>query len=224
MKEIIVYGLNSLSKELIKFIQFEKKNVIKYIVLDRKYITYNHYEDIKIIAYEDLKKIYENNQEILITFGYSNMNKLKKSKYEQCKNDGYKIHTYISEKAMVYTDNIGEGNIIMPNVVVSNGVILNKCNIIYPSVVIGHDCNIGSFNFIASSVTILGKAIIGDRCFLGGNSTILDAKKVADATLVGAGAILSQDTEDEQVILPEKSKILNKKSDCFFNADSSFKS
>lgn len=216
MQNLILYGFNTLAKELVKISEFESEYSVSYICVDRAYKTDSFYKDIPIIAFEELKTLNIEEFRVLITFGYTSMNELREKKFRLCKESGYPLTNFISDKASVYTDDIGASNIIMPHAVISNGVRLGDGNIIYPSVVIGHDCRVGNFNFIASCVDILGKATIGDRCFIGGNSTVLDTKKVADSTLVGAGAVISQDTESGQVLVPPRSIVLSEQSKYFY--------
>jgi sugar O-acyltransferase (sialic acid O-acetyltransferase NeuD family) len=215
MKKLILYGLNSLAEEIVRISLLESEYKISYICVDQKYKNGSFYQGVPIIAFEALDTLDMEQFEILITFGYTSMNKLKMSKFRLCKRQGYTLTNFISDKASVYTDDIGESNIIMPHSIISKGVHLGDCNTIYPSVVIGHDCRVGNFNFIASCVDILGRATIGDRCFVGGNSTILDTRKLADATLVGAGAVISQNTKPGQVFVPPRSTLLEKSSEDF---------
>lgn len=216
MQKLILYGLNSLAKEIIRFSLSEPDYTVSYICVDQAYKVDSFCENIPIIAFEDLYTIDIENYKILITIGYTSMNELKEEKFVLCKQRGYPMTNFISSRACVYTNDIGESNIIMPHSVISNGVHLGNGNAIYPSAVIGHDCKIGSFNFIASCADILGKVTVGDRCFIGGNSTILDAKELADSTLVGAGAVVSTNTSRGQVVVPPRSVVLQKTSKEFF--------
>ena len=216
MKQLILYGFNSLTREIVKFCEKEKEYHVSYICVDKAYLNDSDYKGLPIIAVEDLNQLDMSHYEVLITFGYSNMNEIKRQKYNICKEKHYTMANFISENAMVYTDDIGDSNIIMPNVVISNGVSIGNCNTFYPSVVVGHDCNIGSFNFIASCADILGMVNIGDQCFIGGNSTIIDGKSLASCSLIGAGAVVSINTEKDQVIVPNRSILLEKKSQDFY--------
>ena len=216
MKQLILYGFNSLTREIVKFCEREKGYHVSYICVDKAYLDESDYQGLPFIAFEDLHQLDMSCYEVLITFGYSKMNEIKRLKYNICKQKNYKMANFISERAMVYTDDIGDSNIIMPNVVISNGVSIGNCNTFYPSVVVGHDCNIGSFNFIASCADILGMVNIGDQCFVGGNSTIVDGKSLANCSLVGAGAVVAVNTQENQVIVPNRSILLERNSHDFY--------
>lgn len=215
MKKLIIYGFNELAKELIEMIRVESQYVIKYIALDLEYLTKTKYKDIDFIDVEKLYE-YEEEFEVLITFGYTRMNDLRREKYEYCKNKGYKICTFISQKASVYTQFVGEGSILMPNTMISANTTIGICNIVYGTAFIGHDNTIGDYNFISASSCLLGNVNLGNNCFIGGGSVIKSDINIANRTLIGAGSVLKNNTDENDVIVPERSVKINQKSYEFY--------
>ena len=106
MKKLILYGLNSLAEEIVRISLLESEYKISYICVDQKYKNGSFYQGVPIIAFEALDTLDMEQFEILITFGYTSMNKLKMSKFRLCKRQGYTLtkHPFIQmilEKAIL---------------------------------------------------------------------------------------------------------------------------
>lgn len=138
---------------------------------------------------------------LAFTTGYSQMNDIRKKVFFQIREEGYKLCTFISANANVYTDKIGDGSIIMPGAFVGPYVELGVSDIIYANVSLTHHITIGDFVFIGSGCVVGGNVKIGDNCFVGLNSTIKNKAKIPSYTLIGSGTnILSSITEGKGAV------------------------
>lgn len=123
------------------------------------------------------------------------MNLYREQKYKECKDRGLCIRTYISPKAIVYSDIIGEGCIIMPGAYIGPYSEIGIGNVIRSNCVLSHHDKIGNFNWIADGSVFGGGAVIGNNCFLGLNSTIRNEIAIADRTFLGAKSYLGYSSE-----------------------------
>ena len=87
---------------------------------------------------------------------------------------------------------IGEGVIVCPNVVITTNVKIGLCVIVNVGSQIGHDVQVGEFSSLMANVDIAGNCDIGKRCLVGSNAVIIPGRKIADDTIVGAGAVVIQ--------------------------------
>jgi sugar O-acyltransferase (sialic acid O-acetyltransferase NeuD family) len=85
---------------------------------------------------------------------------------------------------------IGEGVIICPNVVITTNVKIGLCGIVNVGSQIGHDVQVGDFSSLMANVDIAGNCNIGRRCLIGSNAVIIPGRKIADDTTVGAGSVV----------------------------------
>ena len=146
--------------------------------------------------------------------GYNTMNKNREKKYILAKKLGYNFASYISSKATLLSDctmgdncMILENNTIQPFVKIKNNVILWSGNHI------GHGTTIESNCYISSHVVISGNVYVESNVFIGVNASIRDSITIKKESLIGAGSVIMEDTSPKSVYVPEKTKILNKKSD-----------
>ena len=132
---------------------------------------------------------------IALTIGYSQMNEHRESKFNYCKEKGYKVLTYVSKQAQVYTNHIGEGSIILPGTYLGPFSEVGICTVVRPGSVLAHHDVIGDFNWIADGCTFGGGVRMGSHCFLGLGTTVRNEISISDYTFTGAQTYLGRDTE-----------------------------
>lgn len=176
-------------------------SIMLYKIIEKEQFA-TELEGIPIVAFEELSDSFDMNQcMILNTIGYSQMNDIRKKVFFQIREEGYKLCTFISANANVYTDKIGDGSIIMPGAFVGPYVELGVSDIIYANVSLTHHITIGDFVFIGSGCVVGGNVKIGDNCFVGLNSTIKNKAKIPSYTLIGSGTnVLSSITEGKGAV------------------------
>lgn len=217
MDKIVIFGTTQFSKMCHRLIEKENAGKVVAYTVDKKFLPkYDEsisIEGLPVIAFEQLERIYPPTEyKILNTIGYTNMNTLRKEKYDACIKKGYEMLSFVSESSTVLTEenNIGNGNIVLPGSFVGYDVSIGNNNVIYTGCILTHDIYLGNNSFLAAGCTIGGNVTIGSNCFIGMNSTIKNRLKIDDFTLIGAGTYLSVDTEQYSVFVPERSKKLDK--------------
>ena len=139
------------------------------------------------------------------------MNEGRKQTFKKIKEKGYDILTFIHPTALVQTESIGEGNLFFENVTIGAYCTIGEGNIFYPCSHVAHHTTIGNYNFMAISCSIAGHVKIENQCFLGNHSTTKNGVCIADKTLVGAGAYISKNTSENNVIVPVRAVVLENK-------------
>lgn len=91
---------------------------------------------------------------------------------------------------------MGKGNIISVNVILSNKIKIGDFNIFNTRATLGHDVVVGNYNIFSPNVQISGEVIIGNKNLFGFNSGIIQCKKVGDENILGAGSILLRNIEN----------------------------
>lgn len=202
MRKTFIFG-NSQFAKMIKIYLDEDKINFGGFVVDKEYINGSNQIDLDTF----LKNESLDDSEMIIAIGYDNMNDGRKNVYLKLKALGIKIKTFVHKSAVVSSaSKIGEGSILLENVVVQPFVEIGSCNILWSNCSICHDTTIGDFNFFAASSTILGKVLIGNNCFIGAGATIKNRVSLCDYSLIGAAAFCDKDILDPRgVILPTKS-------------------
>lgn len=197
--ELIILGTTMYSATTRKILEKEGVRVLGYSTY-RDYIQENEYDGLPVYPFEELDFIFGVGEFMVInTIGYSNMNKIREKVYYDTKKKGYKLYTFISKSALVYTDDIGEGSLIMPNAYIGPYVKLGACCVVNPGTQLSHHITMGNFNFIGRGVIVGGDVEICNNCFIGLHSTIKNKVRISNFTIVGSGSNVIKSTEENCV-------------------------
>ena len=215
MAKIVIFGTGDIAQIANYYFEIDSEHEVVAFTVDKDFINSEMFEGKPVIAFESLEKYYPPaDYQMFIATSYAKLNKVRESKYNQAKDKGYSLASYISTKCSYMSqydcgDNcfIFEDNTIQPFVKIGNNVTLWSGNHI------GHHSTIHDHNFISSHVVISGHCEVYSNCFLGVNATLHNNIKIAKETLVAAGAIITKNTRPKEVWLPAKSIKLDKLSD-----------
>ena len=175
----------------------------------------DRFHNLPVIAFDEIENEYPPEKyKMFVSISFTNLNKLRKKKYQEAKEKGYELISYVCSRATTWPnldigDNcfIFEDNVIQPYVKIGNNVILWSVNHI------GHHTTISDHCFIASHVVISGSVTVGERCFFGVNSTIRDNIKIAKNCVIGAGAIITKDTVENGIYYGPRANVLKQTGD-----------
>ena len=187
MRNLVIFGDTPFAERLFKYIKLEGKDKVIAFTQEKSFISKVELQGCPVIPFEELATI-DTDFEIILGIGYSKMNQLKRKVYNLCVNNGYKVATYISSKAVVYTEDIRDGCFIAPGAIVGPGCKLGHGNFLESAVVLSHDIELGDFNYLSTNAVFGGFAKVENNCFFGLHSTIKNSISVASDTLVGAAA------------------------------------
>ena len=186
-KNYVIYGDTPFAEEIYNIISFEGRDCVVAFTNDRAFMTRKAIKGLQVIPFDELNDSLTEPFEILLAYGYIKMNSLREKVYNECKSAGMNVGTYISTNALCYTDGIGEGTIVWPNVYIGPGTCIGHCNIIQASCTLAHDNTVGNFNYLAPGVVLGGRVSIANYCFLGLNCTVKSDVSLPDQTLLGCG-------------------------------------
>jgi len=104
--------------------------------------------------------------------------------------------TIISPFAKVSSSSkIGQGTIIMEQVVIHANSIIGDFNILNTNSLIEHDCLIENFSSVSPGAVLCGNVKLSNLSFVGASSTIIQKVQISNNTIIGAGAIVTKDCD-----------------------------
>lgn len=208
---VLIFGIGDFADILSEKLKEASVEISGYIV-NAKYFKEDNYCEKPVYIFEELGMHFQpENTSVYIGVIGKQMLKFRKDIFGILQKYGYHLPNYIAPSASVHTMEIGQGNIIMENVVVESHCSIGNGNIIWPNVVMPHHNRVGDFNNLSPSVSFSGYSEVGDRCFVGNNSCLNNHIKVSNYALVGAGVFVARDLAEEQVLVSERSYVLKGK-------------
>ena len=210
--KLVIFGHGDMAELAHYYFSNDSKYEVVAFSVDKDFLTESTYLGLPVIGFDEIVDYFPPNEvSMFIALSYSNLNQIRKDRYELAKLMGYQLASYISSSATVLNDyQIGdncfllEDNTIQPFVKIGNNITLWSGNHI------GHHSEILNHTFVSSHVVISGGVKIGEQCFIGVNATLRDHITVGDKVIIGAGVLLLSDAETESVyvgVAQKKAKI-----------------
>ena len=215
MKKAIIFGTGDFGQ----IVHFYLKNDSNYEVIaftaNQSYINADKLLGLPILPFENIESVFPPSKfEMFIAVPYSKMNKVREKIFNEAKEKGYKLLTYINSKAIVCADiEIGENCFVLENNVIQPFVKIGDNVILWSGNHIGHHSRIDNNCFVASHVVISGKVRIEKNCFIGVNATVRDGITIKKECIIGAGTVILDNTKEKQVYTTSSTKLLDITSD-----------
>jgi sugar O-acyltransferase (sialic acid O-acetyltransferase NeuD family) len=207
--KIVLFGNGQMAETAHVYLNYDSPYEVAAFCVDRDRISGATYRGLPLIAFEDVASRYPASDfGMFIPMSAKNVNTLRERKFNQAKEMGYRLVSYVSPRALVCPEStigencfIFEGNVIQPFARIGDDCILWSGNHI------GHHSTIGPHCFIASHVVISGRVSVGSNCYFGVNSTVRDGITVAPRCVIGAGALILRDTQENQVYIQPPARL-----------------
>ena len=189
----IIFGNNEIALMARFYLDNDSPHETIGFCIDGQYIKEQFANELPVIPFEDIEKEFDPKGYRFFAPLYSN--KLRAEKAAEITAKGYSLISYVSSKAVVWSETIGsncfimENNVIQPFVKVGNNVILWSGNHI------GHHSTIEDNVFFSSHVVLSGKCHVEKYAWFGVNSAIRDSIHIAEGSFIGMGSVVIKDTK-----------------------------
>lgn len=213
MAKVVIFGLLDTAELAHYYLENDSEHEVVAFTVSREYLKNKEFRGLPVVAFEDLVTVYPPKKyHLFAPMTAKKMNTLREQIYKEGKEKGYDFITYVSSKATVCDNEIGENcfiledNTIQPFTKIGNNVVLWSGNHI------GHHGIIKDHVFFTSHVVLSGHCIVESNCFFGVNATIRDYTHLAQGSLIAMGASLTiQETEEWGVYVGNPAKKLEGK-------------
>ncbi len=180
--------------------------------VNREKMQCDHYFGAPVYPMEDLENYVDKNEVklFLAISWYHHMMGLRETMFNELKGRGFTFANVVSPRAMIWTENIGEGNWICDNVYIgynvtvgNNNIFRAFCDVQHYSVV-GDNCIIADMSILAVHVTL------GDRCFVGISCAIHNKVTIGEKCVVGGGSVIKKDVPAYSLCIAENATIVQR--------------
>ncbi len=197
MAKIIIFGLEDFAELANYYLTNDSNHTVAAFCVNKEFMPSKRIKGgLPIVAFEEVvEKFSPKEYQFFAPMAPNDMNRIRENIYNSIKNKGYSLISYISSKATLFGNKIGdncfilENNTIQPFVTIGNNVILWSGNHI------GHHSIIEDHVMFTSHVVLSGHCIVKNNCVLGVNSTIRDGIVLEEGTFVAMSASIVRNTE-----------------------------
>ena len=158
-------------------------------------------EGVDIIATDAELPSYINQiDECLITVGQVGASELREKLFQSVRAQGVRLATIVSPSAYVAESaSLGEGTIVMHNVVVNAGAKVAENVILNSMSLIEHGANIGAHSHVSTRATINGDVKIEEGCFIGSHAVIFNHCTIGQHSIIGGGQVVRRNLPDGSI-------------------------
>lgn len=206
-KKVIIFGVLDTAELAHFYLLHDSEYEVVAFTVNAEYLKERNFCGLPVVAFEDVETIYPvSDYYFFAPMTGRRMNTMRERVYHAVKTKGYRFISYISSKATLFGNTIGENcfiledNTIQPFTTLGNNIVLWSGNHI------GHHGRIDDHVFFTSHVVLSGHCHVHSNCFFGVNATIRDYTQLATGTLVGMGASITRDTEPNGVYIGNPAK------------------
>lgn len=196
-KKVVVFGILDTAELAHFYLANDSDYEVVAFTVHEKYADKQEFHNLPVVAFENVEKLFPPSEfQLFAPMTGKNMNRLREDVYLQGKRKGYDYISYISSKATMFGNEIGENcfiledNTIQPFTKIGDNVVLWSGNHI------GHHGMIKDHVFFTSHVVMSGHCFIESYCFFGVNATIRDYSHLSEGTLLAMSASLVQQKTD----------------------------
>jgi sugar O-acyltransferase (sialic acid O-acetyltransferase NeuD family) len=207
MAKVIVFGVLDTAELAHYYLTHDSDHEVVAFTVNRQYIEHDNFHGLPVVAFEDVETIFPPSEyKFFAPMTGRNMNRNREAIYNHAKAKGYQFISYISSRATLFNNEIGENcfiledNTIQPFTTIGNNVVLWSGNHI------GHHGQIKDHVFFTSHVVLSGHCVVESYSFFGVNATIRDYTTIAQGTLVGMASAIMKETEEWGVYVGNPAK------------------
>jgi len=197
MSKVIIFGLNDFAELAHYYLVHDSEHEVVAFSVNEAYMPAEKlYKGLPVVPFETVEQVYSPSEfKFFAPMAPKKMSRVREKVYNDIKGKGYSMISYVSSKATVCDNVIGdncfilEDNTLQPFTTIGNNVVMWSGNHI------GHHGIIKDHVSFTSHVVLSGHCIVESYCFFGVNCTIRDGVTIAEGTLVAMSATITRDTE-----------------------------
>ena len=197
MAKVIIFGVLDTAELAHFYLEHDSEHEVVAFTLSKEYLKEIQFKGIPVVPFEEIEQVYPPGDfKLFAPMTARRMNKNREKIYFEGKAKGYEFISYISSKATVFDNEIGENCFILEDNTIQAFTTIGNNVVLWSGNHIGHHGRIGDHVFFTSHVVLSGHCEVNSHCFFGVNATIRDYTTLATGTLVAMGASITKNTEE----------------------------
>ena len=197
MADVIIFGVQDFAQLAHYYLTTDSPHTVVAFSVNAAYMPPSQrFCGLPVVSFEDVDRVYPPDKfSFFAPLSPRRMNRLRESIFLAIKAKAYPMISYVSSKATVFNNRIGdncfilEDNTLQPFTDIGDDVVMWSGNHI------GHHGKIDDHVMFTSHVVLSGHCVVNRYSFFGVNATIRDGITIAEGTLVAMGASILKDTE-----------------------------
>ena len=203
MSNVVVFGAGKIAEVAYYYLSNDSPHKIVAFTVDENSLDKSELFGLQVLPFEGIEKTYSTDEfKMFIAVGYHDLNKFRARKYDEAKQKGYELISYMSSRACNFGDvEIGDNCFILENQAVQPCSKIGNNVTIWSGNHVGHHATIKNHCFLTSQIVISGNTVIEPYCFIGVNATIGHEITIGRESIIGAGCLITKSTKEKSVYI-----------------------
>lgn len=197
MAKIILFGIQDFAELAHYYLENDSEHEVVAFSVNQQFLPEQPlFCGLPVVGFENIEELYPPNEyKFFAPMSPVRMNRVREEIYHKIKDKGYELISYISSKATLFGNPVGdncfilENNTIQPFTSIGNNVILWSGNHI------GHHSVIKDHIMFTSQVVLSGHCTVENYATIGVNATIRDGLTISEGSFIAMAASVIKNTE-----------------------------
>lgn len=197
MAKIILFGIQDFAELAHYYLENDSEHEVVAFSVNQQFLPEQPlFRGLPVVGFENIEELYPPNEyKFFAPMSPVRMNRVREEIYHKIKDKGYELISYISSKATLFGNPVGdncfilENNTIQPFTSIGNNVILWSGNHI------GHHSVIKDHIMFTSQVVLSGHCTVENYATIGVNATIRDGLTISEGSFIAMAASVIKNTE-----------------------------
>jgi len=209
MAKVIIFGVKDLAELAWYYLTNDSDQEVVAFSVNSNFIPENKsFQCLPVIDFNNIQnEMPPADYSFFAPMTHKGMNKEREKIYNEIKEKGYKLISYISSRTTIYDKSkVGDNCFILEDNTIQPFVTIGSNTVLWSGNHIGHHSRIGDHVFITSHVVISGNCIIEPYCFVGVNAAVKERTTLGEGSFIAMSTCITKDTEPYSIYSgnPEK--------------------
>jgi sugar O-acyltransferase (sialic acid O-acetyltransferase NeuD family) len=217
-RKLVIVGDSAFAEVAFEYFTRDSRYEVVAFAVEEAFLKKDELLGLPVVPFETLADRFPPaDHDVFVAIVYTQLNRLRTRLARTAKEAGYRLASYVSERAFVWPNVVlGEHCFIFENNVIQAFVDIGNNVVLWSGNHIGHHSKIRDNVFVSSHVVVSGFCDIGPNCFFGVNVAIGNNITVAKDCWIGPGVVLSQDTKEGELYRSPVSEVAKVSAPRFF--------
>ncbi len=196
MADVVIFGIGDYAEQAHYYLSTDSPHRVVGFSVTSEWRKTNRFHDLPLVPFEEVDKEFPpGGVSFFLPMSGRRMNRDRERFYKEAKSKGYSLISYVSSRAILCDNKIGENCFILAGTCLQPFVEIGNNNVIRCLSNIAHHTIVNDHVFISSCVSISGRCRVEAHCYISSNAVINANVTLAEGTLAGLSCVVFKDTE-----------------------------
>lgn len=203
MARVVIFGAGKIADVAYYHLKNDSPHEVVAFTIDGQYLRDKEKFGLPVVPFEEVANEYSPDEyQMFVAVGYQDLNRFRAQKYEEAKQKGYRLISYVSSKASnVANVEIGDNCLVLEFAVIQPGATVGSNVFIWSGNHVGHHASVGDHCYIAGNVVISGSTKVEPYCFIGVSANLGHEITIGRESFIGAGSLVTKNVEPKSVYI-----------------------